>query len=375
MKKHILLVEDNERLRSNLLFVLNKEGFDAVGAVNGTEALALIAQAPPDLVISDIMMPDMDGYDLVKHLRESSRTLSLPVIFLSAKTAPEEQRSGMLYGVDDYLTKPVNINDLLATIHVRLERAEKQKKKWIANLHQLQMHLASILPHELRTPISGIMGASSFLRASIDDLSREDIQELHSCIEASAVRLARVTENFLLYVQLQILLDEQPIELENAASASQWQQKMTAVNEYIEDVATSCTNQHGRLEDLRLSVQDATIHCSTAHFNKALYEVLDNALQYSKKETPIEVKSEKNDGIFRVTVTDYGRGMTAEQLAAILDFPTVFKQFDRKKYEQQGVGMGLALVYNIMQLYKGTMTINSEFGRSTTVCLEFHAID
>ena len=128
MKKHILLVEDNERLRSNLLFVLNKEGFDAVGAVNGTEALELIAKTPPDLVVSDIMMPDMDGYDLVKHLRETPETISLPVIFLTAKTAPEEQRSGMLFGVDDYLTKPVNINDLLATINVRLERAEKQKK-------------------------------------------------------------------------------------------------------------------------------------------------------------------------------------------------------------------------------------------------------
>jgi CheY-like chemotaxis protein len=128
MKKHILLVEDNERLRSNLLFVLNREGFDAVGATNGTEALKIIAKDPPDLVVSDIMMPDMDGYDLVKHLRESTLTLSLPVIFLTAKTAPEELRSGMLYGVDDYLTKPVNINDLLAAINVRLERAEKQKK-------------------------------------------------------------------------------------------------------------------------------------------------------------------------------------------------------------------------------------------------------
>ncbi len=373
MKKHILLVEDNERLRSNLLFVLNKEGFDAVGAVNGTEALALIAQTPPDLVISDIMMPDMDGYDLVKHLRESAKTLSLPVIFLSAKTAPEEQRSGMLYGVDDYLTKPVNINDLLATIHVRLERAEKQNKKWLENLNQLQIHLASILPHELRTPVSGIMGASSFLRASIDNLSREDIQELHNCIEASAGRLARVTENFLLYVQLQILLEEQSTSSDIDSATAPSQHKMTAVNEYIEDVSTSCANQHARLEDIRISLQDATIHCSTAHFNKALYEMLDNAFQYSKKGMLVEISSEKKNGTLIVSVTDHGRGMTAEQLASIHDFPTVFKQFDRKKYEQQGVGMGLALVYNIMELYKGTMTISSEYGRSTTVCLEFYA--
>lgn len=374
MKKHILLVEDNERLRSNLLFVLNKEGFDAVGAVNGTEALALIAKASPDLVISDIMMPDMDGYDLVKHLRESSQTLSLPVIFLTAKTAPEEQRSGMLFGADDYLTKPVNINDLLATIHVRLERAEMQKKKWIANLNQLQTHLASILPHELRTPVSGIVGASSFLRTGIDDLSREDIQELHNCIEASAGRLARVTENFLLYVQLQILLEERAICRESALSAPPLQHKMINVSEYIHDVATSCANQHERLDDIRFSLQDVTIDCNAAHFNKALYEVLGNAFQYSIKGTAVEISSETKDGMLIVSVKDYGRGMTAEQLAAVRDFPTVFKQFDRKKYEQQGVGMGLALVHNILQLYEGAMTIRSEYGYSTTVSMEFHAV-
>lgn len=371
MKKHILLVEDNERLRSNLLFVLNREGFDAVGATNGTEALKIIAKDPPDLVVSDIMMPDMDGYDLVKHLRESTLTLSLPVIFLTAKTAPEELRSGMLYGVDDYLTKPVNINDLLAAINVRLERAEKQKKKWMENLNHLQMHLASILPHELRTPVSGIMGASSFLRTSIDSLSREDIRELHDCIEASAGRLARITENFLLYVQLQILLEEGVANKDDVTHMSQLNYKMTTVNEYIEDVSNSCANQHSRLDDIRFILQDATIRCSAAHFNKALYEVLDNAFQYSKKGTPVEITSEVKDGTLIASITDYGRGMTSEQLDAIRDFPTVFKQFDRKKYEQQGVGMGLALVHNIMQLYDGKMTISSEYGHSTTICLEF----
>ncbi len=373
MKKHILLVEDNERLRSNLLFVLNKEGFDAVGAVNGTEALELIAKTPPDLVVSDIMMPDMDGYDLVKHLRETPETISLPVIFLTAKTAPEEQRSGMLFGVDDYLTKPVNINDLLATINVRLERAEKQKKKWIANLNHLQTHLASILPHELRTPVSGIMGASSFLRMSMDSLAREDVEELHSCIEDSAARLARIAENFLLYVQLQILLEDQANEEEPNIEREQY--RMSNVREYIEDIATSVANKYNRLPLLHLTLEDATINCSPAHFHKALAEVLENAFQFSPKETPVEIVSENTGSVLLISITDYGRGISEEQIETLKEYPTVFKQFDRRKFEQQGVGMGLVLVYNILKLYDGTMTIKSELGHSTTVCLEFHLVE
>ena len=128
-KKNILLVEDNERLRTNLLFMLSREGFEVKGAINGTEALEIIRQDVPDLIITDIMMPDMDGYTLVKNLRQISTTLSTPVIFLTAKTSQEDIRAGMLYGVDDYLTKPVDIVDLLATIRVRLERADNEKKK------------------------------------------------------------------------------------------------------------------------------------------------------------------------------------------------------------------------------------------------------
>jgi DNA-binding response OmpR family regulator len=370
MKKHILLVEDNERLRSNLLFVLNKEGFDAVGAINGTQALQVIANEIPDLIISDIMMPDMDGYDLVKHLRESPDTVDLPVIFLTAKATTEELRSGMRHGVNEYLTKPVNINDLIATIHVRLEYAQKQKKKWIANLHLLQIHLTSILPHELRTPLSGILGASSLLRTNIEQLTRDDLLEMYGCIETSARRLERIAENFLLYVQLQVLLEEQrsiPKEIQEKKP----QYQFVSVKEHLEEIIHHCAQRYNRLTDVHCFLHDGSVQCSVGHFTKVIFEVMDNALQFSPKDTPIEIISDQDDEKYTITITDFGRGMTDEQLKAIQNFPSVFKQFDRKKFEQQGVGMGLVLVYNILQLYRGELSITSQYGHSTTAHLTF----
>jgi two-component system, sensor histidine kinase and response regulator len=373
MKKHILLVEDNERLRSNLLFVLNKEGFDAVGAVNGAEALQVIAKDIPDLVISDIMMPDMDGYDLVKHLRESASTLSVPIIFLTAKGNPEELRSGMLHGVDDYLTKPVNINDLLATINVRLERADEQKKKWIANLNNLQLHLATILPHEVRTPVSGILGASSFLQSEGESLSREDVEELNNTITVSVSRLVRVTENFLLYSQLHILFEEQQLA-EQQGSDSDGMNRISNARGYIEEVVDLCALRNNRPHDVRCQLHDGAIRCNGAHFGKALYEIIDNAFQFSPSGSPVEITSCQQGEIYTVSVTDYGRGMSSEQVQLVQELPTIFKQFDRQRFEQQGMGLGLVLVYSIAQLYGGKVTVSSVQGQSTTVSLQFHVL-
>lgn len=217
------------------------------------------------------------------------------------------------------------------------------------------------------------MGASSFLRKSLDSLAREDIEELHNCIEDSATRLARIAENFLLYVQLQLLLEDQANEEE--PNIAREQSRMSNVREYIEDIATSVANKHNRMPLLRLTLEDATIHCSAAHFHKALTEVLENAFQFSPKDTPIEIESENTGSTLLISITDYGRGISQEQIETLKEYPTVFKQFDRRKFEQQGVGMGLVLVYNILKLYDGTMTIKSELGHSTTVCLEFHLVE
>ena len=217
------------------------------------------------------------------------------------------------------------------------------------------------------------MGASSFLRMSMDSLAREDVEELHSCIEDSAARLARIAENFLLYVQLQILLEDQANEEEPNIEREQY--RMSNVREYIEDIATSVANKYNRLPLLHLTLEDATINCSPAHFHKALAEVLENAFQFSPKETPVEIVSENTGSVLLISITDYGRGISEEQIETLKEYPTVFKQFDRRKFEQQGVGMVLVLVYNILKLYDGTMTIKSELGHSTTVCLEFHLVE
>lgn len=122
----ILLIEDEPQMRRNMETVLSMEGFRVVAAENGRVGVELARREKPDLVLCDVMMPELDGYGVLESLRKAEQTKATPFIFLTAKGEKPDIRLGMNLGADDYLTKPVAIDDLLAAIRSRLERAQQQ---------------------------------------------------------------------------------------------------------------------------------------------------------------------------------------------------------------------------------------------------------
>jgi DNA-binding NarL/FixJ family response regulator len=127
--KKILVIEDQPQMRRNLLLILQREGFDAAGAVNGREGVQMAMADPPDLILCDIMMPELDGYGVLDALRADAVTSDVPFIFLTAKGQRVDQRAGMDYGADDYLTKPLMREELLNAINARLKRQELQEQR------------------------------------------------------------------------------------------------------------------------------------------------------------------------------------------------------------------------------------------------------
>ncbi len=124
----ILLIEDHAPLRENLREMLSLDGFRVLTAENGRAGLELAARELPDLILCDIMMPGMDGHEVLQRLRATSATKAVPFIFLTAKGTPPDIRAGMNLGADDYLPKPVSRNDLLKAVRMRLERAKQQQR-------------------------------------------------------------------------------------------------------------------------------------------------------------------------------------------------------------------------------------------------------
>lgn len=127
--KKILVIEDEPEMRRNLLTILKLEKFQAVGVGNGRAGLEAVRRERPDLILCDVMMPELDGHAVLAALRQDEATASIPFIFLTAKGEKEDLRSGMNLGADDYLTKPVGRADLLQAIHARLVRLEQQAQR------------------------------------------------------------------------------------------------------------------------------------------------------------------------------------------------------------------------------------------------------
>jgi DNA-binding NarL/FixJ family response regulator len=124
--KKILVIEDEPEMRRNLTTILRLEKFCPLPAENGGVGVKLAKKEKPDLILSDVMMPELDGYGVIAALRADAETVTIPFIFLTAKGEKPDIRAGMNLGADDYLTKPVAKADLLAAIHSRLERAAQQ---------------------------------------------------------------------------------------------------------------------------------------------------------------------------------------------------------------------------------------------------------
>lgn len=185
----ILVIEDEEPVRANILEILEAENFQAAGAENGQIGVELALQHQPDLIICDIMMPDLDGYEVLTTLRENPATATIPFIFLSAKVDRDDLRLGMELGADDYITKPCTCTELLSAITIRLkkhtaylqhyaieqERAKGLQKR-VKELEQLSQNSEELLrriSQELRDPMSNINMAIQMLKVAPSEQVRD----------------------------------------------------------------------------------------------------------------------------------------------------------------------------------------------------------
>ncbi|GAK53466.1 response regulator receiver sensor signal transduction histidine kinase [Candidatus Moduliflexus flocculans] len=360
--KKILVIEDDQQVRHSIVELLTYEGYEVAQAENGRIGLLRVKESHPDLILCDIVMPELGGYGVLIELRHSSDTADIPFIFLSAKSTMNELRKGMELGADDYLTKPFEVDELLSAIQTRLLRYENSFRQ-----AQALQHINRILPHELRTPLQGILSLSEFLRLYgvelVHEHNSEEIIRLATYINDDALRLEHLIENTMLHVELQQL--EQNPELQRA---SIWcRNELVDTKTLLTFIASEKISNARRDHDIGQSFVEAEIWMNEESLGKIFSELLDNALKFSETGTPILVTSDINDTTFTLSVTNYGRGMTPEQIAAI----GAFRQFDRARYEQQGIGLGLAIVQLLTKLHGGQSTIHSTPQDATTVIVTF----
>jgi two-component system sensor histidine kinase/response regulator len=362
--KKILIVEDDPEIRINLVNFLDLTGFTTIEAHNGFTGIKLARETHPDLIISDIMMPGMDGFQLLEELQKDESTDSIPFLFLSAKADKIFIREGMNLGADDFITKPFDFDELLIAVNTRINKKHKREKHLNKKIEDLQTNLKRTMPHEVRTPLNIILGLSEYLIKNLNRSNHGEITEMLHNIHDSGKRLLRMFENYLYYANLEVIAGN-PSEIAELLGF-----KTSLTEPIIRDIISSLDRNGERTSDIELILDDAEIRISEHHFAKIVEEVFDNCLKFSEKGDKILVKTKKAKDYFVLIFKDFGRGMTEEQIKNI----DAYVQFERKIYEQQGTGLGLSIVKRLADLHKGSIDINSSPNNFTELTIRIPLI-
>ncbi|NKB17805.1 MAG: hybrid sensor histidine kinase/response regulator [Pseudanabaena sp. CRU_2_10] len=351
----ILVIEDEGDIRESILDILEAEKFEAIAAPNGKIGVELARKHTPNLIICDVNMPELDGFNVISTLRQDPSFALTSFIFLTAMADRDSLRHAMNLGADDYLSKPVTRKALLEAVNARLNKQAAINRQARAKLDALRSSISLSLPHELITPLSGILGLAEILIDEHATITPAEVLEIAQDISASGQRLNRLIQNFITYARLETAGTDKY----NFGQTD----RPTQIADVITRIATNKAKSVNREADLLLDLEDAIVAIPEIKLEKILEEAIDNAFKYSNAGTPINISSRKAASFLTINVCDRGRGMTAEQIADLGGY----MQFERKLYEQQGAGLGLAIAKRMTELYGGKFEIDSEMNTQTTV--------
>lgn len=351
--KKILVVEDEADVRSTICDVLESENYNVISAKDGKEGYELALTEFPDMILSDVKMPNLTGFELLELLQKNPAFKNTPYLFLSAKVDLSDIRRGMALGADDYITKPFTVQDLLDAVALRL----KKRSALMEDLEQLRISLVMRIPHELRTPLVGILGLSELLTEDLDSFSKDDIIEMTENINQTGRRLHNIIEKYIFYAGL--LATESDTETRKNILTER--HEVTAIEEYSR-LLREIEKQH-RIHDISVVMDSAIVAMSEQYFKALEKELVENAIKFSDDGTVVRIRGKVCHNNYELEIEDFGTGMPETSLEEIKSF----QQFELNRYRYNGVGLGLATVKKIVEFTNSTLTIKSKHGGGTIV--------
>ncbi len=376
-KQQVLIVDD---IPSNLNFlseVLHVEGIGVLLATGGADALEIARYKLPDLILLDIAMPLMDGYEVCAHLKADPLTSDIPVIYLTARTEPEDILKGFNTGAVDYILKPFNAAELIArvkthlelknttaelkAINLRLEEVvrlrtteitqankeltianRKLEKAYedLSNLDKAKDEFIRHINHELRTPLQGIHGFTLILEEIVESPEQKEyIQAINSLVK----RLVKLSEISLLFTEIKAKnykISLRPVLLRNS---------ILQVMEIFKPESSKIQFDHAAPEENIFVKADQRL------LNTCMELILDNALKYSSDRGEVSIKIFQDDSLVGIEVADNGPGFSTKAMESLYDLFAA----DNLRYHSHGFGVGLATVKLILDTFSAKLEINN----------------
>lgn len=354
----ILIVDD---VMSNVLLLkvlLTNEKYNIATAGNGTEALAQVEAKTPDLILLDVMMPDVDGFEVAQRLKLNPKTAEIPIIFLTALNGTEDIVKGFQLGANDFISKPFNKEELLIRVKHQISLIEA-KRVILAKTEELRRtiigrdKLYSVIAHDLRSPMGSIKMVLNMLILNLPpDRINEEMYELLTMANQTTEDIFALLDNLLKWTKSQI------------GKLKVVYQEIDLV-EVVEGVIEIFTMVAG-VKKIRIKLQmpeELVVNADIDMIKTVVRNLLSNAIKFSNEGSEVLVKIETVDGLAVVSVQDHGCGIDEESQQKLLQMDTHYSTFGTKN--EEGSGLGLLLVQDFVQKNGGDLWFTSKKGRGS----------
>jgi signal transduction histidine kinase len=365
-RPRILWADDNADMRHYVSRLLGG-AYEVTTAADGEEALAKALDSPPDLVLSDVMMPRLDGFGLLSGLREHKRTRRIPVVLLSARSGEEAAHEGLAAGADDYLIKPFTAKELLARVRAALSQAQR-RREWEEKLSETNRQLAeaaesksrflATMSHEIRTPLNAVIGMAGLLA---DTPLNDEQRDFADTIRSSGDHLLSVINDILDYSKLE--------------SGKLTVEKIRYSVANVVEETLDMVSARAREKELELAYElsggvPPVVIGDPGRVRQILLNYLSNAVKFTERgEVVLTVSVTESDDKRRLlcfAVRDTGIGLSAQQRDLI--FEPFIQADDTIHRKYGGTGLGLSISRKLAELMGGGAWVEGDKGQGSTFC-------
>ena len=347
----ILIIDDVPKNIQLVAKFLTREGYLLYFAQSGETALKQIESKTFDLILLDVMMPGMDGFEVCRRIKEMESSRDIPVIFLPAKTDDEAIGKGFQMGGVDYLTKPFNPTELIARVktHLNLRQREKELKE----LNSTKDTLLSVISHDLKTPFFNIMGLGELLLSNYDDYDEEMIKELITNI----VDASRITHNLL-----DNLLSWTRVQMGKIKYEPNYFDLEEVIRENLQLVESQAKNKE---VDCKYELSERCgVYADLNMIRSIFRNLLTNAIKYTSRGGSVTIKVSKVDGFAQIDVIDTGVGLPEKKVKSLFSANDFISTLGTE--QEPGTGFGLVLTAEFVSKNHGEIDVESIEGKGTT---------
>ncbi len=358
MKATLLLVDDDPTSLEILVENLGKEDFNIITATTGRKALEQSERYMPDLVLLDVMMPDLDGFETCRQLKHNKATCAIPVIFMTAMADTRAKLKGFEVGGVDYMTKPFHFDEVLVRVntHLTIRRQQQQLEQQTEQLKELNSQkdrFISMIAHDLRSPFSTLRLLIGIAADNVEGSGQDELESIITLLKKSSENLYTLLENLLAWSRIQrgvIKYRPQGLDFRNIAF-----QNITLLAPYAEQKQISIASN---IED------EIAVYADYHMIDAVVRNLLSNALKFTYPGGQIKIWAQPAADWVTVAVADTGTGIESEDIPKLFRLDTSYRR--KGTAREQGTGLGLLLCKEFVETHQGNIWVESEAGKGST---------